>query len=566
MMRKSVEKANHLPLFSQLTASFAGKKVVFGIEARNQMLKGCNELADAVQVTLGPKGRNVVIDQSFGAPKITKDGVTVAKAISFSDNEKNLGAGLVKSVASKTNDEAGDGTTTATVLARAIFREGCKGVAAGLNPMDLKRGIDQAVRVVVEHLKETATKISGNEKIAHVATISTNNDKELGTLIAELYAKVGENGTITVDDGNTLHHQIDFVEGMKFDRGYMSPYFVTDSKTQKTIFEKPIVLITDKKISTIQSLVPYLENAVSQNRPMIIISEDVEAEPLAKLVINKIQAGLRVCCVKAPGFGDNRKAMLADIATVCGATLISDDLGMKLESNDVSVLGSAEKIIITKDDTLILNGGGTSEEINERADAIKEQMKNTTSGYDKEKLEERLAKLKGGVGVIKVGGASEVEVSEVKDRITDAINATKAAIDEGVVVGGGCALLYASQILSTLKGANFDQQYGIEIVQKAIQIPCKSIVDNAGYEGSVVVSRLLEKGDNQHGYDASKGEYVNLYTQGIIDPVKVVRTALQDAASVAGLMTTTECMIVDEPEEKGGAGGMPQMPPGGGMY
>nr|CAI39019.1 hsp60, putative [Paramecium tetraurelia] len=543
---------------------FAGKELSFGQECRQQMLRGCDKLADAVQTTLGPKGRNVVIDQPYGGPKITKDGVTVAKAIEFSNRFENIGAQLVKSVASKANDEAGDGTTTATVLARAIFKEGVKSVAAGLNPMDLRRGINLACEAVVKDLKSRSKPVKSKDMIENVATISANGDVEIGKLIAELMDKVGEHGTITVSDGKTLNHEIEFVEGMKFDRGYISPYFATDPKTQKTEFEKPYILITDKKISNIQSILQILEHVVRENKPLLLIADDVESEALAQLVLNKQRGGLKVCAVKAPAFGDNRKAILNDIAVLTGATVVTEDVGLTLEKSDHTVLGQCKSIIVTKDDTIIMDGIGSKESIAERCEIIKAQVTESNSEYDKDKLKERLAKLQGGVGVIKVGGASEVEVGEIKDRITDALNATRAAVDEGIVVGGGCALLYATRVLDKLKGDNFDQNIGIQIVKKAIELPCRTIVENAGEEGAVVVGKLLEGKDEEFGYDASKSQYVNMIKAGIIDPTKVVRTALVDAASGASLMTTTECMIVEgKKEEK--AGGAPNMGGMGGM-
>lgn len=542
--------------------SFGAKNVKYGRDARALMLEGCNKLADAVQVTLGPRGRNVVIEKAFGAPKITKDGVTVAKEIELQDKYQNIGAQLVKQVASRTNEIAGDGTTTATVLARAIFAEGVKSVAAGVNPMGIRRGIQKAVEFIVQDLHKRSVKVEDSNSIKNVATISANGDTDIGNLLAEAMKRVGKDGTLTVQDGKTLHNELEVVEGMKFDRGFISPYFVTDSKTQKVEMENPLILITEKKISTVQSILPHLEFAVKGGRPILLIAEDVESEALATLVVNKLRGGLKICAVKAPGFGDNRKNTLIDISILCGGQLISDELGITLENADTSVLGTAKKVVITKDDTLILDGSGDKVSLKERVDQIKEQIKVTKSDYDKEKLEERLAKLVGGVAVIKVGGGSEVEVGEVKDRIVDALNATKAAVAEGIVVGGGAALLYASKGLRQMKrNCDPDEQIGIKMVENACKQPILTIVDNAGRDGSSVVERLLESSDERIGYDALHHEFVDMFNKGIVDPTKVVRTALEDAASVASLMTTTEAMIVDVPEEKkppmgGGMGGM----------
>eukprot|EP00825_Cyclidium_porcatum_P052367 TRINITY_DN98_c0_g1_i3.p1 TRINITY_DN98_c0_g1~~TRINITY_DN98_c0_g1_i3.p1 ORF type:complete len:569 (+),score=147.12 TRINITY_DN98_c0_g1_i3:196-1902(+) len=555
-----VTKLSPIKFINIYPAYFAGKKIIFSTECRQKMLNGCDKLADAVQITLGPKGRNVAIEQSFGVPKITKDGVTVAKAIDLSDKYENMGAQLVKQVAQQTNDKAGDGTTTATVLARAIFKEGCKKVAAGMNPMDLRRGIQIAVEKVVEDLKKRSKAVKTTEMIANVGTISANGDKEIGGLIAKLMEKVGNHGTITVADGKTLHHEYEFVEGMKFDRGFISPYFVTDPKGQKVEFENPYILVTDRKITNLQSILQFLEHAMKENKPVLIVCEDIESEALATLVLNKIRGGVKVCAVKAPAFGDNRKAILTDIAVLTGGTCISEDLGLTLEKSEISVLGKAKTVIVTKDDTIIMHGAGSKKQIEERCDTIQEQLKNTTSEYDKEKLQERLAKFKGGVGVIKVGGASEVEVNEIKDRITDALNATKAAVEEGIVVGGGCALLYASKCLEGLKSENFDQDVGINIVKHAIQIPCKQIAENAGKEGSIILGKLLEQKDEDIGYDASEDKFVNMIEKGIIDPTKVVRSALIDSSSIASLMITTECMIVEEEESKKN---FPKIPQGG---
>ncbi|GHP07052.1 TCP-1/cpn60 chaperonin [Pycnococcus provasolii] len=541
--------------------SFA-KDVKFGVECRAAMLAGCEKLADAVQVTLGPKGRNVVIEQTFGSPKITKDGVTVAKAIEFADKNQNVGANLIKQVANSTNDVAGDGTTTATVLARAILSEGCKSVAAGMNAMDLRRGITQAVDHVVDELKGRAKMISTTEEIAQVGTISANGEREIGDLIARAMEKVGKEGVITVADGKTLENELEVVEGMRFDRGYISPYFVTNPKTQKCELENPFVLIFEKKISGLTTLLPTLEAVLKAQRALLIIAEDVESEALATLIVNKLRAGVKICAVKAPGFGDNRKANLQDIAILTGGTVISADLGHKLENVDVSMLGQAKKITISKDDTIVLDGAGTTTDIESRCDQLRDMIAQATSDYDREKMQERLAKLSGGVAVLKIGGASEVEVGEKKDRVVDALNATKAAVEEGIVPGGGTALLYASKNLTELgsKAQNFDQKVGIEIIQNALRKPVYTIASNAGVEGAVVVGKLLEMEDNNIGYNAATGEYVNMVAEGILDPLKVVRTALTDAASVSSLMMTSEAIIVEAPKPEGGGGGAPGMP------
>mmetsp|Transcript_1777 Transcript_1777/g.2731 ORF Transcript_1777/g.2731 Transcript_1777/m.2731 type:complete len:586 (-) Transcript_1777:224-1981(-) len=554
----------------------SGKDLRFSTEARNLMLKGVDALADAVQVTLGPKGRNVIIEKSYGGPQITKDGVTVAKNIDFRDKHMNLGAELVKSVANSTNDIAGDGTTTATVLTRAIYSEGIKAVAAGMNPMDLKRGIDLACGKVFDHLKSMTRMIDSKEEISSVATISANGDESIGNLIADSMEKVGREGTITVSDGKTTQDELEIVEGMKFDRGYISPYFVTDAKTQKAEMENCYILLVEKKISSAQQLIPILESISRQGSPLLIVAEDVESEALATLVINKLRGGLKVVAVKAPGFGDNRKANLQDISVMSGATLASDDLDVKLEDMGAEALGQAKKVTVSKDDTIILNGAGKAEEIAERCDNIKTAIDASSSEYEKEKLQERLAKLSGGVAVIKVGGNSEVEVKEKKDRFTDALNATRAAVEEGIVPGGGTALLRASkEALEGLKGKNFDQNVGIDIVKKALRVPTLAIAQNAGVEGSVVVEKLLtaQSKDIGYGYDAATDNYTDLIKSGIIDPTKVVRTALEKAASVGSLMTTTECMVVQNPEDKkaapemgGGAGGMGGMGGMEGMY
>ncbi|KAK8795751.1 hypothetical protein WA158_000407 [Blastocystis sp. Blastoise] len=551
-----------------LARSFAaGKELKFGDEARRSMLKGVNALADAVETTLGPKGRNVVIEQTYGAPKITKDGVTVAKAIDFENKFENMGAALVRQVASKTNETAGDGTTTATILARAIYNEGCKSVAAGLNPMDLRRGVNLAVNQVVDDLKKMAKPVSSNDEIKNVASISANNDYEIGTLIAKAMEKVGKEGVINVQDGNTLTDELELVEGMKLDRGYISPYFFTDSKTMKCEYEDPLILLYDAKISNINSLIPILEATIKTSKPLLIIAEDIDGDALSTLILNKLRGGMKVTAIKAPGFGDNRKNTLQDLAILTGGQLISNELGQKLEDATVDMLGSCKKISINKDETVILNGKGDTKTISDRCESIRVAKSETTSTYEKEKLDERLAKLSGGVAVIKVGGASEVEVGEKKDRLEDALNATRAAVAEGILPGGGSALLYASRGLDNLKKtvANFDQQVGIDIVKKAICIPCKTIASNAGIDGSVVVSKLLEQNNTSFGFDAATETYKDMYQAGILDPLKVVRSALCDASGVASLMTTTECMIAELPAKEAPAA--PAMPAGmGGMY
>ena len=516
------------------------------------MLSGCDSLADAVQVTMGPKGRNVVIEQAYGAPKITKDGVTVAKNIEFSDRFMNLGASLVKQVATATNDVAGDGTTTATVLTRAIFSEGCKSVAAGMNPMDLRRGISAAVDTVVTELKAKAKLISTTEEIAQVGTISANGEREIGDLIARAMEKVGKEGVITVADGKTLENELEVVEGMKFERGYISPYFVTNPKTQKCELENPYVLIFEKKISGLTSLLPVLESVLKTQRPLLIIAEDVESEALATLIVNKLRGGVKICAVKAPGFGDNRKANLQDIAILTGGTVVSEDLGYKLEAVDLSMLGTAKKITVSKDDTIILDGAGEKDAIEERCEQLRDGIADTPSDYDREKMQERLAKLSGGVAVLKIGGASEVEVGEKKDRVVDALNATKAAVDEGIVAGGGTALLNASKALAKLEQdmPNFDQKVGVQIIRAALKVPVRTIAANAGVEGSVVVEKVLASNEDTWGYNAATGEYGCMVAAGVIDPLKVVRTALTDAASVSSLMMTSECMIVEGKPDK----------------
>ncbi len=545
----------------------AAKDVRFAADARERMLRGVDILANAVKVTLGPKGRNVILDKSFGAPRSTKDGVTVAKEIELEDKFENMGAQMLREVASKTNDTAGDGTTTATLLAQAIVREGLKAVAAGMNPMDLKRGIDKAVADVVEDIKKRSKKVSGSAEIAQVGTISANGEKAIGDMIAKAMQKVGNEGVITVEEAKSLDSELEVVEGMQFDRGYISPYFITNAEKMVADLENPYILIYEKKLSGLQALLPLLEAVVQSGRPLLVIAEDVEGEALATLVVNKLRGGLKVAAVKAPGFGDRRKAMLQDIAVLTGGELISEDLGIKLENVTVQMLGKAKKVAITKDDTTIVNGAGKKADIEARIGQIKQQIEDTTSDYDKEKLQERLAKLAGGVAVIKVGGATEVEVKEKKDRVDDALNATRAAVEEGIVPGGGVALLWASKSLKT-KGDNDDQEAGINIVRKALQAPIRQIAENAGVEGSIVVGRVLDQKSASFGYDAQNDEYVDLIQKGIIDPAKVVRTALQDAASVAGLLVTTEAGVAEAPKKAseghahmpgGGMGGMDMM-------
>jgi len=542
----------------------AAKQVKFHGDARERLLRGANILADAVKVTLGPKGRNVVIDKSFGAPRITKDGVTVAKEITLEDKFENMGAQLISEAAKKQNDQAGDGTTTATVLAQAIVKEGVKAVAAGMNPMDLKRGIDKAVLVVVEDLKKRAKPIKTNGEISQIGTISANGEKEIGEKIAEAMERVGKEGVITVEESKTMDTELEVVEGMQFDRGYLSPYFVTNADKMTCELENPYILLHEKKLSNLQSLLPVLEAVVQSGRPLLIIAEDVEGEALATLVVNKLRGGLKVAAVKAPGFGDRRKAMLEDMAILTDGELISEDLGIKLENVTLDMLGKAKKVQITKEETTIVDGAGQKENIDARCKQIRAQVEATSSDYDREKLQERLAKLAGGVAVLRVGGATEVEVKERKDRVDDAMHATRAAVEEGIVAGGGAALLYATKSLDGLKGDNNDQQVGIDIVRRAIQAPVRQIAENAGTEGSIVVGKLLDQKDTDFGYDAQNNEYTNLVKAGIIDPVKVVRTALLDAASVAGLLITTEAMITDAPDE-GKGGGMPDMGGMGGM-
>jgi chaperonin GroEL len=539
----------------------AAKVVHFASDSRERMLRGVNILANAVKVTLGPKGRNVVIEKSFGAPRSTKDGVTVAKEIELEDKFENLGAQLIREVASKTNDKAGDGTTTATVLAQAIVVEGLKSVAAGMNPMDLKRGVDKAVTRVVEDIKASSKKVTNNAEIAQVGSISANGDKEIGDMIAKAMEKVGNEGVITVEEAKSLETELDVVEGMQFDRGYLSPYFITNADKMEAVLEDPQILIFEKKLSSLQPLLPVLEAVVQSGRPLLIISEDVEGEALATLVVNKLRGGLRVAAVKAPGFGDRRKAMLEDIAILTAGQVISEDLGIKLESVTLDMLGRAKKVTITKDDTTIVDGAGDKDGIEGRISQIKRQIEDTTSDYDREKLQERLAKLAGGVAVIRVGGATEVEVKEKKDRVDDALNATRAAVEEGIVPGGGVALLKASKALDSLKGDNADQDAGIAIVRRALQAPIRQISENSGVEGSIVVGKVLENPSKTFGFNAQTEEYVDLVQAGVIDPAKVVRTALQDAASVAGLLITTEAAIAEAPKKQSAAPAMP----GGGM-
>ena len=539
----------------------SAKDIMFGTDARAKMLKGVETLAKTVKVTLGPKGRNVVLDKSYGVPKITKDGVSVAKEVELADKFENMGAQLVKEVAQKTADKAGDGTTTATVLAEAIIREGCKAVAAGMNPMDLKRGIDMAVEAVVEDVKSRSKDIKTSEEIAQVGTISANGDRSIGEYLARAMEKVGNEGVITVEDAKGLETELDVVEGMQFDRGYLSPYFITNAEKMICEYENPYILLYDQKISNLQPLIPVLEAVVQSGRPLLIVAEDIEGEALATLVVNRLRGGLKVCAVKAPGFGDRRKAMLQDIAILTGGQVISEELGMKLENITLEYLGSAKRIEVSKEETTVIDGMGNKETIQDRTAEIRKQIEDTTSDYDREKLQERLAKLSGGVAVLRVGGASEVEVKEKKDRIDDALNATRAAVKEGVVAGGGVALLYSIKALDKLTPANADQKVGIDIIRKAIQAPIRQIAENAGVDGAVVAGKLLEQSDSNYGYNAQNDEYTDMVKAGIIDPTKVVRTALQDAASVGSLLITTEAMVTEAPQKEcscgcGGAGGM----------
>lgn len=550
----------------------SAKEIKFGTDARTKMLKGVDLLADTVKVTLGPKGRNVVLGKAYGAPRITKDGVSVAKEIELADKFENMGAQMVREVASKSADIAGDGTTTATVLAQSIIREGCKAVAAGMNPMDLKRGIDMAVGAVVEDIKSRSKKVSTSAEIAQIGTISANGDSSIGDYIARAMEKVGNEGVITVEDAKGMDTELDVVEGMQFDRGYLSPYFITNPEKMVAELDNPYILINEAKLSNLQPLVPILEAVIQTGRPLLIIAEDIEGEALATLVVNKLRGGLKICAVKAPGFGDRRKAMLQDIAILTNGTVVSADLGMKLEDVTLATLGTAKSVMVTKDDTTIVDGAGSEDEIKNRVAQIKQQIEDTTSDYDREKLQERLAKLAGGVAVIKVGGASELEVKEKKDRVDDALHATRAAVKEGIVPGGGTALLYATKALDTVKPENDDQRVGVDIIRKALQAPIRQIAANAAVDGSVIVGKLLEADKVTRGYDAQKGDYVDMFESGIIDPTKVVRTALEGASSIGGLLITTEAMVADKPEEKcgcdhgAGAAGMGGMGGMGGMY
>lgn len=545
----------------------AAKDIKFGTDARSKMLKGVETLAKTVKVTLGPKGRNVMLDKSYGAPKLTKDGVSVAKEVALADKFENMGAQLIKEVAQKTADKAGDGTTTATVLAEAIIREGCKAVAAGMNPMDVKRGIDMAVEAVVNDVKSRSKAVQSSSEIAQVGTISANGDTTIGEYLAKAMEKVGNEGVITVEDAKGLETELDVVEGMQFDRGYLSPYFVTNPEKMNCEYDNPYILLYDKKISNLQPMISILEAIVQSGRALVIIAEDIEGEALATLVVNRIRGGLKVCAVKAPGFGDRRKAMLQDMAILTGGQVISDELGMKIENVTLDMLGTAKRVEITKDDTTIIDGAGDKEAIASRTAQIRQEISQTTSDYDREKLQERLGKLSGGVAVIKVGGASEVEVKEKKDRIDDALHATRAAVKEGIVAGGGTALLYATKALENVKTDNQDQNVGIDIIRRALQAPLRQIAENAGVDGAVVAGKLLESKDYNYGYNAAAGEYTDMIKSGIVDPTMVVRTALQDAASVGGLLITTEAMVTEIPEKEchcgdaaAAAGGM------GGMY
>ena len=543
----------------------AAKDVLFGSDARERMLRGVDILANAVKVTLGPKGRNVVIEKSFGAPRTTKDGVSVAKEIELTDKFENMGAQMLREVASKTNDVAGDGTTTATVLAQAIVREGMKSVAAGMNPMDLKRGIDKAVSVVIEDIKSISTPIKDSGEVAQVGTISANGEKEIGDMIAKAMDKVGNEGVITVEEAKSLETELDVVEGMQFDRGYLSPYFITDADKMHAELEEPYILLFEKKLTSLQPMLPILESVVQSGRPLLIIAEDVEGEALATLVVNKLRGGLKIAAVKAPGFGDRRKAMLQDIAILTGGQVISEDLGMKLENVGMDMLGVAKKVSINKDNTTIVDGTGEKAEIEARVAQIRQQIEETSSDYDREKLQERLAKLAGGVAVIRVGGMTEIEVKERKDRVDDALNATRAAVQEGVIVGGGVALVQAGKALEGLTGANSDQNAGITIVRRALEAPLRQIAENAGVDGAVVAGKVRESDDLKFGFNAQTEEYGDMFAFGVIDPAKVTRTALEDAASIAGLLITTEAMVADKPQKEGAGGGAPDMGGMGGM-
>ena len=544
----------------------AAKEIKFNTDARDRMMKGVTILTDAVKVTLGPKGRTVILDKSFGAPRVTKDGVTVAKEIELADKFENMGAQMVREVASRTADEAGDGTTTATILAHAITREGLKSVAAGMNPMDVKRGVDAAVRKVVEEIEAMSRPVKDSDEIAQVGTISANGDAAVGRQIADAMQRVGNEGVITVEEAKGLETELEVVEGMQFDRGYLSPYFITNADKMVSEMEDVLILLHEKKLSSLQPMVPLLETVIQSGKPLLIVSEDVEGEALATLVVNKLRGGLKIAAVKAPGFGDRRKAMLQDLAVLTGGQVISEDLGMKLENVGIDMLGSAKKVVITKDDTTVIDGAGEKSEIAARVTQIRAQIEDTTSDYDREKLQERLAKLAGGVAVIRVGGASEIEVKERKDLVDDALNATRAAVQEGIVAGGGVALLHASKKLKRVKTANADQKAGVAIVRRALQSPVRQIAENAGVDGAVVAGKILESDDVHYGFDAQEEEYGDLLAKGIVDPTKVVRVALEDAASVAGLLITTEAMIAEKPEPKGPAGGgMPDMGGMGGM-
>jgi len=543
----------------------AAKEVKFSTDARNRMIRGIDVLADAVKTTLGPKGRNVVLDKSFGAPRITKDGVTVAKEIELEDKFENMGAQMVKEVASRTNDTAGDGTTTATILAQSIVHEGLKSVAAGMNPMDLKRGIDSAVEKIVAEIGKMSRPVKDSDEVAQVGTISANGEAEIGSQISDAMQKVGNEGVITVEENKGLETETEVVEGMQFDRGYLSPYFITNADKMISDLEDCLILLHEKKLSSLQPMVPLLETVIQSGKPLLIIAEDVEGEALATLVVNKLRGGLKIAAVKAPGFGDRRKAMLQDIAVLTGGQLISEDLGMKLENVTMDMLGTAKKVTITKDETTVIDGAGDKAEIEARVSQIKSQIEETTSDYDREKLQERLAKLAGGVAVIRVGGATEVEVKERKDRVDDALNATRAAVQEGIIVGGGVALVQAAKTLSKLKGNNPDQEAGVNIVRRALEAPLRQIAENAGVDGAVVAGKIRESSDMSFGFNAQTEEYGDMFKYGVIDPAKVTRTALEDAASIAGLLITTEAMVADKPEPKGAGGGAPAMPDMGGM-